>query len=63
MACNFFKTTSECEQCSDSRCQINGGFINPAEMCGCDYCKGLYGENKANNSNSAGQKVLCGIYR
>lgn len=38
MVCDFFKASSECEQCSDNRCQINGGFINPAEMCGCDYC-------------------------
>lgn len=39
MSCVYFKESfEECLFCTDSRCEVNGGEIDPHDMCGCETC-------------------------
>lgn len=48
MKCKKFKPCSECKDCADTRCEINGGSILASQMCGCDYCDNqkIYGDTE-----------------
>lgn len=40
MACVYFKESfEECLFCTDSRCELKGGEIDPHNMCGCEACE------------------------
>lgn len=36
--CIFFMPDDNCLLCDENLCTLNGGWINPSEMCGCDSC-------------------------